>query len=708
MMHVHQTWRDLSSQAHSQGGEGMHDRRIALRPIVIWAVGLSVLAAWSLRPSWPDSFLLGQVGGKPPAASRPRIPAPELEGGVDWLNTSGPIRLRDLRGKIVLLDFWTYCCINCMHVLPDLARLEKKYANQLVVIGVHSAKFDAEKDSKNIREAILRYGIEHPVVNDAHRRIWNAYRVIAWPTFVLIDPEGYIVGRASGEGLGEALDAVIAQLIEEHRKRNTLREQPLRFDLEKFRQRERTPLYFPGKVLADAATRRLFIADSSHHRIVIADWDGKVQAVAGTGEPGWRDGPFAQAQFNDPQGMALDGGKLYVADRKNHLIRVLDLAKQQVDTLAGTGNQSHDRRAAGKPREVGLNSPWDLLLLGQSLYIAMAGHHQVWKLDLQQDYLAAYAGSGLEEIYDGTLATSAFAQPSGLASDGQWLYVADSETSSIRAVSLDANRGVVRTIVGQGLFEFGDRDGQGKAVRLQHPLGIAYRDGQLYIADTYNNKIKILDPVKRTCRTFLGDGRPGLSDDPPRFDEPGGISIAGDFLFVADTNNHAIRVVDLKTNRVRTLTLQGLEPPPPPASPKRPIFPEPLVVRQPRQELPTTGAISMQGQFWIPAGQKIATESRLPCLVEALRNNETVWEEQPALQTDREANRFTLTLPAEKIAQADTLRITVGYFTCPVKSTGVCLMHAIRWEIPVQAKPNAQQRSLTLHPPSPPAEQKSP
>lgn len=643
--------------------------------------------------------LHGQVGSKPASSQKPRIPAPELEGGIEWLNTAGPIRLRDLRGKIVLLDFWTYCCINCMHVLPDLARLEKKYANQLVVIGVHSAKFDTEKDSKNIREAILRYGIEHPVVNDAHRRIWNAYRVVAWPTFFLIDPEGYIVGRASGEGLGEVLDVAIAQLIEEHRARKTLNEQPIRFDLEKFRQRERTPLYFPGKVLADVVSRRLFIADSSHHRIVVADWDGKVLAVAGTGEAGWQDGPFAKAQFNDPQGLALDGDKLYVADRKNHLIRVLDLRAQQVQTLAGTGRQSQDRRAAGKPREVGLNSPWDLLLVGRSLFIAMAGHHQIWKLDLQQEHLAAYAGSGLEEILDGTLSLSAFAQPSGLATDGHWLYVADSETSSIRAVSLDPNRGEVRTLVGMGLFEFGDRDGQGRVVRLQHPLGVAYSQGQLYIADTYNNKIKVLDLRKRTCITFLGDRQPGNSDDPPRFDEPGGLSIAGDFLFVADTNNHAIRVVDLKTKRVRTLALDGLAPPAAPPPPKRPYFPEPTLVRAARQELANTGEITVHGTLAVTSGQKLSTDSPMPCLIEAMQGNRVIWEDVIRLASEMDKTSFRFTIPADKIATADALRITVGYFTCPEKSTGVCLMQAVRWDVPIQPKPDSPQRTITLESP---------
>ncbi|GBD35791.1 Thiol-disulfide oxidoreductase YkuV [bacterium HR36] len=686
--------------------------------IKIWCVTVlagGLVAYWltpeSGGPKPAVHAVYAQTEPRPVPGQKARIPAPELEGGVEWLNTAGPIRLRDLRGKIVLLDFWTYCCINCIHVLPDLARLEKKYANQLVVIGVHSAKFDAEKDSKNIREAILRYGIEHPVVNDAHRRIWKAYRVIAWPTFFLIDPEGYIVGRASGEGLGQVLDAAIAELIEEHRARKTLNEQPIRFDLEKFRKRHQTPLYFPGKVLADLTTQRLFIADSSHHRLVITDWQGKVLAVAGTGEPGWQDGPFDKAQFNDPQGMALDGDKLYVADRKNHLIRVLDLPRQQVSTLAGTGQQSHDRRAAGKPREVGLNSPWDLLLVGRSLYIAMAGHHQIWKLDLQQDHLAAYSGSGMEEILDGSLAVSAFAQPSGLATDGRWLYVADSETSSIRAVSLppaglrppipgEPNRGEVRTIVGMGLFEFGDRDGQGKAVRLQHPLGLAYHKGYLYIADTYNNKIKILDPGKQTCRTFLGERTPGNSDDPPRFDEPGGISIAGDWLFVADTNNHAIRVVNLQTKQVRTLRLEGLNPPTPPPPPKRPFFPEPAVVRGAPQEIASSGAIDVHGSLAIAAGQKLVAGSPMPCLVEAFQDNRSLWEEVPRLEADIGRAAFRLSLAADKLAQADLLRITVGYFTCPEKSTGVCLMQAIRWDIPVQPKADSQRRTLTLVPPA--------
>ncbi len=487
--------------------------------------------------------------------------APELEGGVGWLNTAGPVRIKDLKGKVVVLDFWTYCCINCIHTLPDLAKLEKKYPNELVVVGVHSAKFDTEKGSDNIRKAILRYEISHPVVNDAEMKIWRAYGANSWPTLVLIDPEGYVVGTGSGEGLYEALDANISKLIKIHRERKTLNERPLKFELARNQEKGDSPLFFPGKVLADAASNRLFIADSTHHRIVITDLAGKKIAVAGTGEPGRADGAFDKASFNDPQGMALRGETLYVADRKNHLIRALDLKGNTVTTVAGTGQQGQDRWRGGPPRTVGLNSPWDLLLHGDTLYIAMAGHHQIWALDLKADRLRPFAGNGRENIRDGELAEANFAQPSGLTTDGKTLYVADSEVSAVRAVPLDG-KGEVRTIVGEGLFEFGDVDGAADKVRLQHALGVAYADGKLYVADTYNSKVKVIDPEKRTSRTFLG-GEPRGWLAGPLFNEPAGISYAGGKLYLADTNAHRIRVIDLKTKTVSTLKLQGVEAPKP-------------------------------------------------------------------------------------------------------------------------------------------------
>jgi thiol-disulfide isomerase/thioredoxin len=487
--------------------------------------------------------------------------APELEGGVAWLNTAGPLRLKDLKGKIVLIDFWTLCCINCIHVLPDLAALEKKYPKELVVIGVHSPKFDHEKNTASIRKAVLRYEIAHPVVNDANMRIWRTFLGDrgSWPTLVLVDPEGQIVYQESGEGQYEALDREIADLIKTHKEKKTLNTRPMKFELARFSETGTSPLFFPGKVIADPTSKRIFIADSTHHRIVITDMEGKKIAIAGAGEPGRKDGPFAKASFNDPQGMALKGEVLYVADRKNHLIRALDLKKQTVSTVAGTGEQGRDREGDGPALKIGLNSPWDVLLDGNRLFIAVAGHHQIWVMDLLKKRIAAYAGNGNEDIEDGTLSRSQFAQPSGLATDGRTLYVADSETSSVRAVPM-AGRGEVRTIVGTGLFKFGDDDGVGDDVRLQHALGLTWAGGKLYVADTYNNKIKVLDPVTRTSKTFLGGEEEGWLAN-PLFSEPGGIYHAAGKLYVADTNAHRIRIVDLKTKTVSTLQLKGVEAP---------------------------------------------------------------------------------------------------------------------------------------------------
>jgi thiol-disulfide isomerase/thioredoxin len=504
---------------------------------------------------------------------RKPIPAPELEGGTAWLNTAGPLSLKkDLKGKIVLLDFWTLCCINCMHILPDLARLEKKYAHQLVVIGVHSPKFENEKDTNSIRQAILRYQIEHPVVNDADHKIWNAYDVDAWPTFVLIDPEGNLVGYTSGEGRYELLDKVIEKLIEEHRRKKTLDERPLRFDLVKYRQGGDTPLFFPGKVLADASSKRLFIADSTHHRLVVVDLEGNHLLTIGTGEPGAADGSFDKCQFQDPQGMALRDEILYVADRKNHIIRAVDLQAKTVRTIAGTGEQDggFSNRLLERPvpaRSIGLNSPWDLCLVGDTLYIAMAGHHQIWAYDLRKRDIGPYAGTGRENIVDGPLRYADFAQPSGLTSDGRYLYVADCETSSLRRVPVKGEGGV-ETLVGRGLFVFGDVDGPGRIVgnktgkeaRLQHAIGVVYHDNKLYVADTYNNKIKVFYLSSNRLETLVGHeaGWPLL---PRSFHEPAGLSYALGKLYVADTNAHRILVIDLSTRQVSTLPLRGVQPP---------------------------------------------------------------------------------------------------------------------------------------------------
>jgi thiol-disulfide isomerase/thioredoxin len=526
----------------------------------------------SLRSRWlalavgiglitPGSFARAQADAKDkPKGDDPppqRVKAPELEGGVAWLNTGKPLKLKDLKGKVVLLDFWTLCCINCIHVMPDLEKLEKKYANELVVIGVHSAKFDNEKNSESIRKAILRYGLRHPVVNDADQKIWTAYGCSSWPTFVLIDAEGYYRAEGSGEGLLKELDRAIGTLVDEAKKKKILNETPIRFDTAKFRDKVDSPLYFPGKVLADEKSNRLFIADSTNHRIVITDLAGRGIAVAGTGVPGRKDGPFAAAQFDDPQGMAASGDTLYVADRKNHCIRELDLKAKAVTTIAGTGEQDRTGRSGGGPAlERGLNSPWDLLLDGDRLFIAMAGHHQIWTLNLKEKRVESFAGSGRENIKDGPLDVANFAQPSGLTTDGKFLYVADPEVSAVRKVPMDG-QGRVVTLTGTGLFDFGDEDGIGKEAKLQHAIGVQYVAGKVYVADTYNSKIKVIDLKDNAVTTFLG----GKKDDKdPMFNEPAGLSYAKGKLYVADTNAHRIRVVDLKTKALTTLPIKGVSP----------------------------------------------------------------------------------------------------------------------------------------------------
>ncbi|HYG82619.1 MAG TPA: thioredoxin-like domain-containing protein, partial [Pyrinomonadaceae bacterium] len=467
-----------------------------------------------------------------------RVRAPELTGARGWLNTDRPLSLAALKGKVVLLDFWTYGCINCIHIIPDLKKLEAKYANQLVVIGVHSAKFENEKETENIRRIILRYEIEHPVVNDADFDIWTRYRVRAWPTQVLIDPAGYVVGAVSGEGHYDVLDAAIGQTIADFRKRGELNEQPLRLALERAKTGD-LPLAFPGKVLADEKSDRLFIADSNHNRIVVTKLDGAPLEIIGTGERGAADGDFSRASFYRPQGMALEGDSLYVADTENHLVRRVDLKARKVETVAGTGRQMSEYGLTGPARTVPLNSPWDLQLMGRTLYIAMAGPHQIWKLDLDKQEVQTFAGSGREARIDGGLAEAGFAQPSGLAFDGKTLFVADSEANIVRAIDTGAPAPEVRTLAGGDLFEFGDEDGAGDDVRLQHPLGLAALDGKILIADTYNHKIKQLDPRDGSVKTLFGTGKPGQSDGAQAsFYEPGGLSVARGKLYVADTNNH--------------------------------------------------------------------------------------------------------------------------------------------------------------------------
>lgn len=509
-------------------------------------------------------------GGNPedaaPTAGEPvpvswRQPAPEFPAGLDWLNTDHPLTIESLRGKIVMLDFWTYGCINCIHVIPDLERLEEEFADELVVIGVHSAKFDQESATENIRRVVLRYGVQHPVVNDAAFDIWRSYRVRAWPSTYVIDPAGGVVGYHSGEGVYEVVKPVLDSLLEEFA--DSIDRRPLSLRLERQGLPE-TVFSFPGKVTVDPAGK-LYISDTNHHRIVRTDLGGRVEAVYGSGVEGFTDGASSDATFRDPQGTALsaDGSVLYVADTGNHALRAVDLSSGQVTTVAGTGMRAWPPRK-GPALTTPLASPWDVELDRDTgvLFVAMAGTHQIWSFDPDEGVVGPYAGSGGEGTANGPGEVATLAQPSGLAlaSDGR-LFFADSESSAIRWVDTGSPDRSVGIIAGSDadLFTFGDLDGVGTEARLQHPLGVVAVGDTLYVADTYNSKIKAVDLGSGEVSTRWG-GEPGWRDgDRPLFYEPGGIDALDSTLFVADTNNHSIRIVDLDTGEVSTLVPAGIE-----------------------------------------------------------------------------------------------------------------------------------------------------
>jgi len=605
------------------------------------------------------------------------VRAPEFPAGLEWLNTPRPLTMADLKGKLVLLDFWTYCCINCMHIIPDLKRLEEKYADSLVVIGVHSAKFTNEKGTANIRQAVLRYGVRHPVVNDKNLEVWSAYSVRAWPTLVLINPGGRIIGQYAGEGVFEPFDDVLARAVPYFDARGDLKKGPLTLAPEADKAAP-TLLSFPGKVSADERGQRLFITDSGHHRILITDGDGRFLDVIGSGREGRADGPFEEAEFHHPQGTALVGDVLYVADTENHLVRAADLKSRRVTTVFGTGNQAASPGRGGAGTQVDLSSPWDLAAAGDTLYIAMAGTHQVWAADLKSRRIAPYAGSGREARIDGPLAECALAQPSGITADGEALYTADSESSSIRKVEV-GGQGKVETLVGEDLFVFGDVDGSRGSARLQHPLGVAFHGGMLYVADTYNSKIKRVDPLKRTAATLAGTGAHGDADGPfaqATFSEPGGLCFLGERLYVADTNNHAVRVLDLSAGTVRTLAFSGLDKL---ASRTMDDF-KGRVVRLPGTNL-KPGAATVVLSLALPAGAHLNAEAP-GALAFRTSDPAAVAFAGPASPLDLTPATFPLKLAVRASAGRADLTLDAVVYYCREKS-GVCYFDQVRLEVPV-------------------------
>jgi DNA-binding beta-propeller fold protein YncE len=427
-------------------------------------------------------------------------------------------------------------------VLSQLRELEQRFGDAIAVVGVHSGKYTAERVTERIRDASIRLDAVHPVLNDRQFRVWRAYAVRAWPTLVAIDPKGAVIGMSAGEFTADGVTPFVERVLAEARESGVLREESMHVAADP----PTIPpdrLAFPGKVAV--RDDRIVIADSGHHRLLLGrlEEDGsrmRVERAVGSGVAGFANGDAPA--FRYPQGLAFGADEtLYVADTGNHAIRAVSLTDGSVRTIAGTGGQLRTARdrAAGA-----MSSPWDIAFDGETLYVAMAGIHQLWTIDLRGGMAAPFAGTGAEELHDGTHGEAALAQPMGIALARDALLVADAESSAVREVDL-GTPGTVRTIVGTGLFDFGHVDGVGDRVRLQHPQGLAIADdGRVLVCDSYNDSLRWLDRAKREVATWIG----GLH-------EPGGLAIGGRRVYVADTNAHRIAVIDVGSTEIRPLAI---------------------------------------------------------------------------------------------------------------------------------------------------------
>ncbi|OCT71267.1 NHL repeat-containing protein 2 [Xenopus laevis] len=651
---------------------------------------------------------------------------PEFVAGLEWLNTEGPIFLhKDLRGKVVVLDFFTYCCINCMHVLPDLHSLEQEYSDKdgLVIIGVHSAKFPNEKVLDNIKSAVLRYNITHPVVNDADATMWQELEVTCWPTLVILGPHGNLLFCIIGEGHRDQLFLFTSLALRFYRERNEITTDRIPVRLYKD-SLPPSPLLFPGKVAVDPSGEKLVISDTGHHRILVVKNNGQVLHTIGGPNSGRCDGSFFESSFHSPQGVAIQDNVIYVADTENHLIRKIDLEELTVSTVAGTGSQGMDKEGGARGEQQPISSPWDVTFGAPGgsepcvLWIAMAGTHQVWALFLEDGKLPKgssfpkgtcirFAGSGNEENRNNSYPHKAgFAQPSGLSVclEEPWncLFVADSESSSVRSISL--RDGAVKLLVGgerdpMNLFAFGDTDGTGINAKLQHPLGVTWDQNRsaLYVADSYNHKIKVVDPKSKRCSTLAGTGLPrntvGGSFSEAAFNEPGGLCVGGEgrTLFVADTNNHQIKVLDLEAETVSLfpIMLSGaldVLDSTLPAKLHQPKLPRsaPVIQLTPIMAEPSK-TVEFLLQLQLPAGSKL-TEGAPSFWFLSATGSEWLLEGQTTqgeIMSVSDPSRIDIRIPLDVSALGEAvLSISAFVYFCSENSS-TCMMKAVSFSQPL-------------------------
>ncbi|MEV0180420.1 NHL domain-containing thioredoxin family protein [Streptomyces sp. NPDC050625] len=583
-------------------------------------------------------------------AKRARVRAPELIGRGGWINTGGKEPgLAGLRGRIVIVDFWTFCCVNCLHVLDELRELEEKHRDTVVIIGVHSPKFVHEAEHRAVVDAVERYGVEHPVLDDPELATWKQYAVRAWPTLVVIDPEGYVVAQHAGEGHAHAIERLVRELEAEHGAKGTLRRGDGPYVAP---EPEPTVLRFPGKALL-LPSGNFLVSDTTRHQLVELEADGEtVVRRIGSGARGFVDGAAGTASFSEPQGLALfeDGASVVVADTVNHALRRLDLGTGEVTTLAGTGRQWwQGSPTSGPAREIDLSSPWDVAVFGGKVWIAMAGVHQLWAYDPVEGTVAVAAGTTNEGLVDGPAAEAWFAQPSGLAASADRLWLADSETSALRWVDLD---GRVHTAVGTGLFDFGHRDGAAEQALLQHPLGVtALPDGSVAVADTYNHALRRYDPATGEVTTLATDLR-----------EPSDAVLVGEDIVVVESARHRLTRLRLPEEAVRVAAVAHR-------------------TRRAATEV-APGRLRLDVIFQAPAGQKLDTRygpsTRL--LVSAT---------PPALLLEGEGADTDLsrTLELDPAVAEGVLHVSAMAASCdddPMNEYPACHVHQQDWGVPVR------------------------
>ncbi len=620
--------------------------------------------------------------------SAPEARAPELPEQLTWLNCQGPLGQEALRGKVILLDFWSYASVESQFVAPQLRALARKHPRELIVIGVHQAGGERPPETDAVRRAIARLEIEHPVVIDHESRVSKLFGVRGAPVFIIIDPRSRVRARSVWTDAFEAVDRKVAELIAEAEYEGTLSRLPvagIRVDADRASGRAASGLLFPGAVLADAEGGRLFVADSGHHRIIEADLEtGVARRVIGMGQAGLVDGRLDRVRFRNPRGLALEGDRLYAADAGNHVLREVDLRHEFVRTVAGTGERSTRKTTTGARRPgrlTALDFPWGLALAGETLYFTVAGSHQIWRCDLETDEVSLHAGTGSAGAADGPHLQATLIEPRGIATDGRRLYFTDRSTSSVRAAGLGSD-GEVETLGGAVHPE-----GAGAVLiepLFRSPLGIVWRQGFLYVVGACDSAVCSLDLRSGDYRRLMPVSE--KAETAPNLWEAADISAGGDYLYVADTNNH--RVLRLRAgDGVVTdwgLTLPSFVESSLGALESSEPYTEEEDLRLPEVSL-GEGSTYLHFDLRLPPGHRMNRAA--PFEITANGDGEIVEVPGGTFQLRTGDPSFPVTIPLQLRTGAGALQIVLVLYYCEAPEDRLCYYQSLRLRVPIRVSP---------------------